>query len=95
MSEINVVNQSVVETQRSDGDQLEAAVDLRRRAQAVLESLRDAKRKCDQHLASANRSDAMRQVTGRSSFDLAIASAERTIAALDRLHVRGDGLEGA
>lgn len=57
---------------------------LRERAVAVLQSLQDAKRRCDRQLSKTNRTDAMERVTGRSSLDEAIASAKRTIDVIDR-----------
>ena len=56
---------------------------VRSKAVAVLNSLLAAKADCDQQLAKLRRSDAMKQVTGKSSLDEAIASTKRLIAELD------------
>lgn len=66
---------------------LDDTIRLRERAVAVLKSLQDAKRRCDKQLTKTNRTDAMTQVTGRSSLDEAITSAKRTIDVLDRAAV--------
>jgi hypothetical protein len=58
--------------------------DLRRRAEAILSSLQAAKAACFQKLEQDNRADAMEHVTGASSFDRAIDSAQRTIETIDR-----------
>ena len=62
----------------------ESAVRLRERAEALLQSLKLAQQRCDLHLQRSNRTDALREVTGRSSFDHAIASAKRAIDVLDK-----------
>lgn len=64
------------------------AARLRERAQALLESLHIAQKTCDLHLQRSNRTDPMREVTGQSSFDHAIASAKRAIDVLDRASAR-------
>jgi len=56
---------------------------VRSKAIAVLNSLLAAKADCDQQLAKLRRADAMKQVTGKSSLDEAIASTKRLIAELD------------
>jgi hypothetical protein len=71
-----------------DDHQAERAAELRERAQALLESLHIAQKTCDLHLQRSNRTDPMREVTGRSSFDQAIASAKRAIDVLDRATAR-------
>jgi len=60
------------------------AAQLRERAEALLQSLKLAQQRCDLHLQRSNRTDALREVTGRSSFDHAIASAKRAIDVLDK-----------
>lgn len=57
--------------------------DVRSKAQAVLASLLAAKAECDAQLAKLRRSDAMKQVTGKSSLDEAINSTKRLLAELD------------
>lgn len=57
--------------------------DVRAKAQAVLASLHAAKAECDRQLAQLRRSDAMKQVTGKSSLDEAIDSTQRLLAELD------------
>ncbi len=71
-----------------DDHQADRASELRRRAQALLESLHIAQKTCDLHLQRSNRTDPMREVTGQSSFDHAIASAKRAIDVLDRATTR-------
>ncbi len=80
MSHTDLLRHCSAETRRKINETLR----LRERAVAVLKSLQDAKHNTDQQLSSANRTDAMTQVTGRSSLDEAIASARRTIDVLDR-----------
>lgn len=83
MSETDLLRHCSAETRTK----LDDTFRLRERAVAVLKSLQDAKRRCDRQLSKANRTDAMLQVTGRSSLDEAIASAKRTIDVLDRTAV--------
>jgi hypothetical protein len=52
------------------------------RAEEVLRSLESAKRETEETLASANRSDPIKCVTGRSALDRSI---EHTAAMIDRL----------
>lgn len=80
MSQSDLLRHCSAETRRK----LNESVRLRERAVAVLKSLQDAKHRCDRQLSKSNRTDAMLQVTGRSSLDEAIASAKRTIDVLDR-----------
>jgi len=88
MSETDLLRHCSAETR----SKLDDTIRLRERAVAVLKSLQDAKRRCDKQLTTTNRTDAMTQVTGRSSLDEAIASAKRTIDVLDRAAV--DVLKG-
>lgn len=55
----------------------------RDRAEALLRELRSARAELDGRCASGRGQDAMRLVTGRSSLDTAIESAERMIESLD------------
>lgn len=57
--------------------------DLRAKAQAVLASLQAARSECDRQLAQLRRTDAMKQVKGKSSLDEAISDTKRLIAELD------------
>jgi hypothetical protein len=83
MSETDLLRHCSAETRSKLND----TIRLRERAVAVLKSLQDAKRRCDKQLTKTNRTDAMTQVTGKSSLDEAIASAKRTIEVLDRAAV--------
>ncbi len=74
-------------SQRSEGSLSALQHDLRAKAQAVLASLQAARAECDRQLAQMRRSDAMKQVTGRSSLDEAISSTQRLIAELDEVEV--------
>lgn len=59
--------------------------EVRRKAEAVLASLMAAKAECDKQLADLRRTDPMKQVTGKSSLEEAIASTKRLLADLDKL----------
>lgn len=56
----------------------------RERAEALLRSLFEAKAKSEKHLAEIGQADAFKRVTGRSSYDNAIQSAQRMIDSLSR-----------
>ena len=56
----------------------------REQAEALLRSLYEAKAKSEKHLAEIGQSDAYKRVTGRSSYDNAIQSAQRMIDSLSR-----------
>lgn len=56
----------------------------RDKAEALLKGLVDAKSRSEKYLAETNQLDAMKQVTGRSSMDNAIASTRRMIETLNR-----------
>lgn len=56
----------------------------REQAEALLRGLFEARRECEAQLNGSNRVDAIKQVTGCSSIDNAIAETKRIIAALDR-----------
>ena len=56
----------------------------RRRAEALLESLLEAKAASESRLAESRRADHLKQVTGKSSLENAIESTRRMIAMLDR-----------
>lgn len=53
-------------------------------AKALLTRLLDAKAQSERHLADLHQADAMKRLTGRSSIENAIASAQRMIETLDR-----------
>ncbi len=57
---------------------------VRDKAEALLRSLLDAKAKSEAYLAELRQPDKVRQVTGRSSMDNAIASTQRMIETLNR-----------
>lgn len=80
MSETDLLRHCTAETRT----RLNESIRLRERAEALLKSLQDAKRRCDRQLTKSNRTDPMIQVTGKSSLDEAIATARRTIDVLDR-----------
>lgn len=65
-------------------DTLVRARHERDRAEALLRHLLTAKADSERNLASSNERDPMKSVTGRSSFDNAIASTRRLIEMLDR-----------
>lgn len=56
----------------------------REQAEALLRSLYEAKAKSEKHLADIGQSDAFKRVTGRSSYDNAIQSAQRMIDSLSQ-----------
>lgn len=56
----------------------------RTQAEAVLQSLLEARSECEQHLDQFKRSDLYKRVTGRSGFDSAISSTRRMIEQIDR-----------
>ncbi len=56
----------------------------RDKAEAMLRTLLDAKEQSEQNLAQARQPDVMKEVTGRSSMDNAIASTQRMIDSLNR-----------
>ncbi len=56
----------------------------REQAEALLRSLYEAKAKSEKHLAEMGQADAFKRVTGRSSYDNAIQSAQRMIDTLSR-----------
>ncbi|QOI99692.1 MAG: hypothetical protein HRU70_04050 [Phycisphaeraceae bacterium] len=58
--------------------------EVRRKAQALLDSLIDARAMSEAHLASSSERDHLCALTGRSSLDNAIESTRRMIATLDR-----------
>lgn len=65
-------------------DTLATAQRQRERAQSLLRQLQTAKADSERNLASSNEKDPMKSVTGRSSFDNAIASTRKMIDLLDR-----------
>ena len=58
--------------------------ETRERALRTLCALEAARDECEGHLASSNREDVMKRLTGESSMEKAIASARRVIECLDR-----------
>lgn len=56
----------------------------REQAEALLRSLYEAKAKSEKHLAEIGQPDTYKRVTGRSSYDNAIQSAQRMIDSLSR-----------
>ncbi len=56
----------------------------RDRAEAVLQSLLNAKAECEKQLARFRRPDMMKSVTGKSALDSAIASTQRMVESLNR-----------
>lgn len=60
----------------------------REQAEALLRSLYEAKAKSEKNLAEMGQTDAFKRVTGKSSYDNAIHSAQRMIDSLSR--VSGD-----
>lgn len=56
----------------------------RDRAEAVLQSLMNAKAECEKQLARFRRPDMMKSVTGKSALDSAIASTQRMVESLNR-----------
>lgn len=69
--------------------------DVRAKAEAVLASLHAAKAECDRQLTQLRRSDAMKQVTGKSSLDEAIDSTKRLLAELDEAEAKHAGARAA
>lgn len=65
-------------------DTLAKATRERERAEGLLRHLLEAKAASERNLANSNEKDPMKSVTGRSSFDNAIASTRRMIEVLDR-----------
>ncbi len=65
-------------------DTLTKARRERERAEALLRHLMVAKADSERNLASSNEKDPIKSVTGRSSFDNAIASTRKMIDLLDR-----------
>lgn len=60
-----------------------AQAQARSQAEAVLKSLLAAQAECEQHLKTQRRSDAMKDVSGSSSIERAIASTRQLIKQLD------------
>lgn len=56
----------------------------RQRAEELLKQLQQAQAECEGHLRAEQRQDAMKQVTGKSSLETAIATTRRMIEMLDR-----------
>lgn len=56
----------------------------RDKAEALLRGLLDAKERSEKHMADSGQSDHLKQVTGRSAMDNAIASTQRMIESLNR-----------
>jgi hypothetical protein len=56
----------------------------REKAEILLRGLLDAKAQSEKHLADTRQRDAVKQVTGRSSMENAIASTQRMIETLSR-----------
>jgi acyl-CoA reductase-like NAD-dependent aldehyde dehydrogenase len=56
----------------------------RQRAEELLKTLQQAQLECEGQLKAEQRQDAMKQVTGKSSLETAIASTRRMIEMLDR-----------
>lgn len=54
-------------------------------AEVLLRTLQEAKAQTERHLAEIKRSDPIKQVTGRSSLDKAIAETQRAIDAFNRV----------
>ncbi len=54
-------------------------------AEALLRALQDAKAQTEKHLAEVKRPDPIKQVTGRSAMDKAIAETQRAIEAFNRV----------
>jgi len=65
-------------------DTLAKARGERERAEALLRHLVTAKADSERNLAGSNEKDPLKAVTGRSSFDNAIASTRKMIDLLDR-----------
>jgi hypothetical protein len=57
---------------------------MRQQAADLLRALESAQAECEEQLAKEQRVDAMKQVTGRSSLEHAVADTRRMIEALDR-----------
>ena len=66
------------------GETLARARRERERAEGLLRQLQAAKVESERNLASSNERDPLKAVTGRSSFDNAIATTRRLIETLDR-----------
>lgn len=62
----------------------------REQAEALLRSLHEAKAKSEKNLAELGQADAFKRVTGRSSYDNAIHSAQRMVEALARASTEFD-----
>lgn len=65
-------------------DVLRETVAAHERAEALLQTLREARENSERRLAEQNQSDAMKRVTGRSAMDNAIESTQRMIESLER-----------
>ncbi len=75
------VDSVMTEKQRILSETSQAKTD----AEEVLRVLIDSRYKSERYLAQASRHDALKQVTGRSSMDNAIASTQRMIETLERV----------
>lgn len=64
----------------------------RRRAEAVLRSLVEAKEQCERRLSSSSKPDAVKALRGDSSIERAIESTSRMIESLDRLIARAESM---
>jgi uncharacterized alpha-E superfamily protein len=65
-------------------DVLRESVDARRRAEELLKGLLAAKSQTEAYLNQIGRQDPVKQLTGKSAIDNAIASTRRMIDTLDR-----------